>query len=97
MASIAAAASELPGRGQHQQCSEAAENEKRRRERASGVRAEPEPDEERGSEHHDSKRHGARVGPASDGPDPDTSQMLKQKPRTSRFTSGDASPSDGFS
>ena len=91
MASTAAARSELPGRGQHQQRREAAEDEERRRERASGVRAEPQPGEERGSEHHDPERHGARVGPGSDGPDRwIRAKSLKQKPRTSRFSFGDA-------
>ena len=45
------------------------EHEKGGRERPSGVCPEPEPDEERGAEHHDSECHGARVGPGSDGPD----------------------------
>ena len=74
-----AALEHLPRRRQDEERGEAAEHEKRGRERPSGVRAEPEPDEERGAEHHDSECHGARVGPASDGPDRARIVMLKTK------------------
>ena len=46
-------AEHLAGRRQHQERGEAAEDEEGGREGPSGVCAEPEPDEERGAEHHD--------------------------------------------
>src|SRR5262245_18925924 len=59
----------LARRRQHEQRGEASEHEERGGERPSRVRAEPEAGEERGTEHHDPERHGARVGPVSDGAD----------------------------
>ena len=63
MARIDGGAEHVPRRRQHEERREAAEDEERGREGPAGVGAEPEPDEERGAEHHDSERHGARVGP----------------------------------
>ena len=60
-------AEHLSRRRQHEQRREAAEDEEGRRKRAAGIGAEPEPDEKRSAEYHDSECHGGRVGPASDG------------------------------
>ena len=62
-------AEHLARRRQHEQGREAAEDEECGRKRPSRVRAEPEPEEERGTKYHDPECHGARVGPPSDGPD----------------------------
>src|SRR5262249_8199898 len=62
-------AERLPRRREHQQRGEAPDDEEGGRHGPAGIGAEPEPDEERSAEHHDPERHGARVGPAPDGPD----------------------------
>ena len=95
MTRIAAALSTSPVADNDEQSSEAAEDEKRGGERSSGVRAEPEADEERGAEHHDSECHGARVGPSSDGPDRVRDRHTQGAVATSRFRSRDASPQVG--
>ena len=90
IASTAAASSELARRGQDEERGEAAEDEERGRKRPSRVRAEAEPGEERGPEHHDPENHGARVGPGSDGPDRQMGTFAQEAVGHSRFPYGDA-------